>query len=115
VESYQTEEEQLEALRRWWKENGRSTVAAVVVALAGTFGWQSWQASKAEQEQRASDLYQAMMTALVTEQAGSAAGQGVDLANQLKRDYDGTTYAQFAALQMAAIAVKDGKLADAEE
>ena len=43
MESYRTEEEQVEALRRWWNENGRSTLFVIVVVLAGTFGWQGWQ------------------------------------------------------------------------
>ena len=34
MEAYRTEEEQVEALQRWWDENGRSTILAVVVALA---------------------------------------------------------------------------------
>jgi predicted negative regulator of RcsB-dependent stress response len=36
------------------------------------------------------------------------------LAEQLKSEYGGTSYAQFAALHLAALAVNDGKLADAE-
>ena len=34
MEEYRTEEEQVEALRRWWNENGRSTIVAIIVALA---------------------------------------------------------------------------------
>ena len=34
MEQYRTEEEQVEALRKWWDENGRSTVIAVIIALA---------------------------------------------------------------------------------
>ena len=115
MESYRTEEEQLEALRRWWNENGRSTVVAVVIALAGTLGWQSWQASREESREHASDIYQAMMRAIDAQGVDAVAGEGVDLANQLKRDYGNTTYAQFAALHLASIAVNNGNLPDAEE
>jgi len=115
VESYQTEEEQLEALRRWWKENGKSTVAAVVVAIAGAFGWQSWQAGQAEHREQASDIYQAMQRALGMQADTAEIETGLELANQLKRDFGGTTYAQFAALRLASVAVTDGRLADAEE
>ena len=38
MESYRTEEEQVEALKRWWDENGRSTMTAVVLALVAGFG-----------------------------------------------------------------------------
>lgn len=111
MESYQTEEEQLEALRRWWNENGRSIVAAVVIALAGTFGWQSWQSNKQQEREYASDVYQAMLHALGTEPGGLEVS---DLANQLKGEYSSSTYAQFAALHLAALAVNEGNLAGAE-
>ena len=34
------DEADLEALKRWWDENGKGIVAAVVVAVLGTVGWQ---------------------------------------------------------------------------
>ena len=37
-----TEEEQLEAIKRWWKENGTSLIAGVAIAAAGVFGWNAW-------------------------------------------------------------------------
>ena len=114
MEEYRTEEEQLDALRRWWNENGRSIVVAVIVALAASFGWQSWQANEERQQEQASDLYQALLRA-ISPQAGSPGTQGVELAEQLKSDFSGTTYAQFAALHLAAMAVSDGKLSEAEQ
>jgi predicted negative regulator of RcsB-dependent stress response len=101
VEQYRTEDEQVEALRRWWNENGRSTLAAVVIVLVASFGWRAWQANEVRQQAQASDMYQALLK--------------VDLAEQLKSDFNGTIYAQFAALHLAALAVEDGRLQDAEE
>ena len=53
MEQYRTEDEQVEALRRWWNENGRSTLAAVVIVLAAGFGWRAWQANEVHQQQLA--------------------------------------------------------------
>jgi predicted negative regulator of RcsB-dependent stress response len=114
VEEYRTEEEQLDALRRWWNENGRSIVVAVIVALAASFGWQSWQANEEQQQEQASDDYQALLRA-INPQAGSPGTHGVELAEQLKSDFSGSTYAQFAALHLAAMAVGEGKLSEAEK
>jgi len=115
VEQYRTEEEQVEALRRWWNENGRSTVAAVVIALAAGFGWQAWKGHQQGQEENASDLYQAMLQQLGGDEMGAAQRDAViGLAEQLKADYSGSTYAQFAALQLARLAVNGGDLAEAE-
>ena len=36
------DEADLEALKRWWDENGKGIVAAVVVAVLGTVGWQQY-------------------------------------------------------------------------
>lgn len=115
MEPYNTEEEQLEALKRWWNENGRSIVVGVVIALAGTFGWQSWQSNKAQQQQSASDVYQAMMRSMGAGMPSSGGGESIGLANTLKSEYSGTAYAQFAALHLAAIAVGNGELTEAEE
>lgn len=115
MESYRTEEEQLEVLKRWWKENGRSIAIGVVIALAGTIGWQSWQSGKTQQQQAASDVYQAMLRSMSAGAASSDDRQGAELANRLKSEYGSTTYAQFAALHLAARAVGDGELARAEE
>ncbi len=116
MESYRTEEEQVEALRRWWDENGRSTLLAVVLVLAGTFGWQGWQRYEAQRNDSASDLYQQML------EAASMAGQGIvngapaeRLASQLRSEYGGTTYAQFAALHQARVAVAGKDLPAAED
>jgi predicted negative regulator of RcsB-dependent stress response len=114
VEQYRTEEEQVEALGRWWKENGRSMLAAVVVALGGVFGWQAWQANEVRQQEQASDLYQALLQAIGTQDVTSGAQLAIAPAEQLKNEFGSTTYAQFAALQLAALAANEGKLADAE-
>jgi predicted negative regulator of RcsB-dependent stress response len=113
VEQYRTEEEQVQALRRWWNENGKSTVAIIVIALAAGLGWQAWQRESSDDRAQASDLYQALLRAIDTP-ASSSGPQAVELAEQLKTEFSDSSYAQFAALQLAAMAVKDGNLAEAE-
>lgn len=115
MESYSTEEEQVEALRRWWQENGRSTIVAIILALGLGFGYQGWKNYKVDNAEAASDLYQRMLQAfsapaLSPEQQEIA----LQLAAQLKADYSGTTYAQFASLQLARAAVAKNNLAEAQ-
>lgn len=113
MEQYRTEEEQLQALRRWWNENGKSTVAIIVIALAAGLGWQAWQRESSDEQAQASDLYQALLRAIDTP-ASSSGPQAVELAEQVKAEFSDSSYAQFAALQLAAMAVKEGNLAEAE-
>jgi predicted negative regulator of RcsB-dependent stress response len=113
VESYRTEEEQVEALKRWWQENGRTLVIAVAVALSLGFGWQAWQANRTQQAAAASALYQRMLEALDPAAEGQAT-QARELAAQLKSEHGSTAYARFAGLHLARMAVLDGDLNRAE-
>ncbi|MFT6285357.1 MAG: putative negative regulator of RcsB-dependent stress response [Alcanivorax sp.] len=115
METFRTEEEQVEAIKRWWDENGKSTVAAIVLALAAGFGWQGWKVYQVDNRQAASDVYQTLLQALSGAQLGEIDhSEARKLAGELKTDYVGSTYAEFAAMQLARIAVQDGNLAKAE-
>ncbi|MEQ8516793.1 MAG: tetratricopeptide repeat protein [Chromatocurvus sp.] len=113
MESYRTEEEQVEALKRWWEENGRNLIIAVAVALSVGFGWQAWQSNREQQALAASAVYQRMLEALGSE-AGQGAGDARSLAGELKTDYGSSVYARFAALHLARLAVEAGDLSGAE-
>lgn len=112
--TYRTDEEQIDALRRWWNENGRSTIAAVVIALGVGFGWQAYQKHELRKQEQASDIYQALLRTLSAQETPGTSKAGTELAEQLKREYSGTSYAQFAALHLAAMDVRGGKLPEAE-
>lgn len=114
MESYRSEEEQLEALKRWWQENGRGIVLGVVLALGLGFGWQAWQKNQQLAAENASILYQQLLQTLAAEEP-TAEDDGRNLARQLKDEYRGSVYAQFAALHLARLAVNDGQLDAAEE
>lgn len=110
MEQYRTEEEQVEALKRWWDENGRSIIVAIIVALGLGFGWQGWQKYQQDELETASNSYQSMLQMLSTQDDAGAA----TLAADIKQNYSRSTYAQFAALHLARIAVNKGDLATAE-
>ena len=40
---YLTEEEQVEAFKNWWAENGLRLLAVGVLIIGGYFGWQGWE------------------------------------------------------------------------
>ena len=56
------DEADLEALKRWWDENGKGLVGAVAVAGLGTLGWQQYQDYSTSQVEAASDLYASMLS-----------------------------------------------------
>lgn len=115
MDQYRTEEEQVEALRRWWDENGRSTIAAIIIALAAGFGWQGWQGHQQNQREAASDSYQVMLQALASADTSAQQRQaGIEQAEQLKTEFSGSTYAQFAALHLARLAVENNDFTEAQ-
>ncbi|GAB3278645.1 YfgM family protein [Parahaliea aestuarii] len=115
MEDYRSEEEQVEALKRWWDDNGRSTLAGIALALVGAFGWQGWQEYSQGQNEAASDLYQELLEAAAgAGQNPAQLGVAERLAAQIKTDYSGSAYAIFAALQAARLAVQEGDLETAE-
>ena len=86
------DEADLEALKRWWDENGKGIVAAVVVAVLGTVGWQQYQGFTASKAEAASDLYASMLSIQLE---GDDPEQLAALAAQLKESHSGSTYARF--------------------
>ena len=44
-----SEEEQIEAFKRWWAENGLQTLLSIVLVVGGYFGWQGWQQHQQDQ------------------------------------------------------------------
>ncbi|MCQ3827986.1 tetratricopeptide repeat protein [Microbulbifer elongatus] len=108
-----TEEEQIESIKRWWKENGTGIVTGVVLALAAYFGWQWWQGKERGEAEAASNMYQSFVEA-VSANEGNPDNKQVttakSLARELKDDYGNRIYATQASLELAALAAKENDL-----
>jgi predicted negative regulator of RcsB-dependent stress response len=108
--AYETEEQQVEALKKWWQENGRYLIAGVVLGLGILFGWNSWKDHREVQGKAASDLYSQLTGAVES----SALEDAKAFEEKLLQDYDGTPYAALGALAMAKIYVEQNNLVEAE-
>lgn len=110
-----TEEEQIEALKRWWDENGKQVVFAIVLTVGGYFGWQAWTDHLDDQTAAASLVYQEMLDNMDGAVPGDTLGADKQaeislLAETLKQDYSNTQYAFYAALIKAKLAVESTDL-----
>lgn len=110
--TYGNDEEQVEALKAWWNENGNSLLTGIVLVLVVFFGTRQWQAMQAADSGAASDLYQQIadlavdnLTQPVSAEALQAA-QGVYA--QLKSDHEDSIYVRYAALAVARFQVEQG-------
>ena len=111
--SSRTEEEELAMIRDWWQRNGKPLIAGSVLALVLVFGWRGWQNYQVEQAQGASMLYQQLLESVMPANGQPDPAQIAALASNLKKDYAGTTYAQYGSLFVAKVAVEAGKPDDA--
>jgi predicted negative regulator of RcsB-dependent stress response len=110
VEAYRTEEEQIEAIKNWWNDNGKGIVAAVVVGVVASVGWQWWQGSQVDKSERASLVYNELIELSANSELSPAQRVRVDeLAATLKEDFGGTGYAKLADLVIAAELVERGE------
>ena len=107
---YQTEEEQVEAIKRWWKENGTSVIAGLVIGLGGVFGWQAWGNYQDRVGGEASVAFNQMVGAVQRGDKESAAKQ----AELLRENFDSSSYALFAALTEARLKLESGDRAAAK-
>jgi predicted negative regulator of RcsB-dependent stress response len=104
VTIYQTEEEQVEALKKWWSENGRSIIAGVVIGLGGVLGWQAWTRHQDSLGAQGAAGLQQMTSAMQSGSTQLAVAQG----EQLMKDFQGSAYGMFAALNLAKLEVDAG-------
>lgn len=116
MEPYRTDEEQIDALKTWWQENGKSVVLGILAALALVFGWQGWQKQQGDRVAEASAMYQSLLEADSAAESGAAQlTTAKHLAETLKSEFPGMTYAVFAAMYKAKYAARDNDWQTAEK
>ncbi|NOI67194.1 tetratricopeptide repeat protein [Vibrio sp. 99-8-1] len=101
MELYDSEEQQVEAIKDWWKENGKAVILGGVVGLGGIFGWRYYQDSVVAAKDAASDSYTKVISQLSN--AGSDASDEVQSYIDANKE---TEYAVLAALQLARVQVE---------
>ncbi len=94
---YETEEEQVQALKKWWKENGLSVVGGVVIGFSLLFGWRWWQANTELQSQIASDSYENILISIEQKQTQ----QAHNTADKLLAEHSDSAYSVLTALNLA--------------
>lgn len=110
MEGYRTDEEQIEHLKKWWNENGKSIIGGIAIGLIAIFGWRGWQDHLVTQGKEASDLYEHIIIDVSKDKEKHAG----EIAQQLNDDYKSTPYSTFSSLLLAREAVENNDIAAAK-
>ncbi|VAX06310.1 hypothetical protein MNBD_GAMMA25-1798 [hydrothermal vent metagenome] len=102
----QTEEEQVEALKAWFKKNGSALVFGLAIGLAAIGGYRFWIDYQIGQSQKASLVYSSLQNHLITNDSVKVFAAG----EQLVKQFPGTPFAALAALGMARMSVESDSL-----
>jgi predicted negative regulator of RcsB-dependent stress response len=98
------EQENIDALKAWWQDNGRLVIAAVIVFVLAIGGIQGWRHHKNEQSMKSAVLFYDLEEAMRTGDKGKVE----ELAKRLITDFPGTSHAARGALLAARVAAEAG-------
>ena len=91
IEISDSEEEQVDKLKKWWNSNGKQIIAGAVLGLAGIFGWNAYVDYQDSQALNARSLYLSY--------ASDSANVGAY--DKLIKDHPSSSYADQGTLVMA--------------
>jgi len=109
--TYETEEEQVEALKKWWADNGRAVMLGLLLGVALILGWRFWGEYQRTHAEEASTLYESLIDGMGAE---SDPATLLPMQSELSRDYADTPYASLAAMAMAKLYVSQADLKAAQ-
>jgi predicted negative regulator of RcsB-dependent stress response len=109
---YETEEQQLEAIKDWWKQNANMIIGGVAIGISAIFGWQYYQDQTIVSQSNASIIYQQVMN---SSQNTASLNEQQTRVNQLQADYTNTPYASLAALLLAKQHMAAGEFVKAQQ
>lgn len=94
---YDSDTEQLETLKRWWKANGRAVVAGLILGLTGVLGWNYWRSYNNSQAEETSQRYDQLVALLEAQDYEQTEQHG----SRLIEEFPDSGYAGLASLLLA--------------
>jgi predicted negative regulator of RcsB-dependent stress response len=96
VEIYQTEEQQVEAIKGYWEKNGNMIIAGIALGFAGFIGFNFYKDNKLDEELAISDSYQVLIESSAKDKETFSKN-----AEKFISDNPNTSYASLTALALA--------------
>ena len=86
-----TEEEQVQQIKKWWNSNGKQIIAGAVIGLAGILGWNTYSDYQDKQSLNARNLYLSY----------ASDSNNLGAYDKLTTDFSSSSYSDQAILLMA--------------
>ena len=101
MEIYSTEEQQAEAIKSFFRDNGPALVIGVVLGLGGLYGWKAYNQNQVTTAEATSDAYTQLVQADAEQKTNVLAG-----ADEFIKNHQDSSYAVLAAFVAAKEAVE---------
>jgi predicted negative regulator of RcsB-dependent stress response len=109
---FETEEQQVEAIKKWFKEYGITILVGLVLGISGMFGYRYYIEMQENEKAAVSDAYQETI-ALYRADADNSVF--IEAAAKFSSEHKDTIYNNLMAFQLAKVAVAEKDLATAEQ
>ena len=102
MDAYVSEQEQVEQIRRWWKNNGTALMLGLALGLGGLGAYRYWDATQSARAESASQNYEQLIEMAAAQKLDDAMKAG----HAIIESYPGTVYAKLSGLLIAKMAVE---------
>lgn len=109
MDTYKTDDEQAESLKRWLRENGMSLVTGLLLGLSLLFGIKAWNEYGERRAEASSNLYMQFLTAASVQNMEDM----TRAYDEIIKEFSSSQYAVLAAFYMAKLSLDKDDLAGA--
>ncbi|EKT64283.1 YfgM family protein [Providencia burhodogranariea] len=109
MEVYTNENDQVDAVKRFFVDNGVALIVGLVIGVGAIFGWNYWQSHKTNVLQESAQKFEN-----VSAQLHSGSAQGIEAAQKFAAETN-DVYSAMIGLELAQVSVDKGELANAEK
>ena len=110
MDEFESEDQQIEAIKKWWKENGASLILGLGIGVAALLGWREYLSYQTNHSAEASDLYQAVQTQVMNNRLDDA---HIGKADLIRTEYSDTPYAALTSMAQAKYEYEKGDVESA--
>ena len=106
---YDTEDEQLEAIKAWWKKNGSQLLTVILIGVIAFSGWRYWTNTKWVESTNASSLFEVLQGSMQQGTFGEVSREALKLIQEQPE----SPYAIGAAMLYAKYSLEKGDVDEA--